>query len=121
MDKEKAKELAKILLAYSEGKRIEVSNNNNSWIATSSMELITSSKYVRIKPQPKLVPFTFEDNLLFRDKWIYDKEKELPGVMRIISYNDSNVHVEFGAIGYIHLLNKYCFEDGSPCGKYVNE
>ena len=149
MTKEKAKELSDILKAYSEGKTIQIYVDGTiekmgvfkGWQDIIEFDLdyfkqheffeqLPSYDYsssfkmnglLRIKPELKLVPFTFEDNLLFRDKWIYNKDKELPGIMRILSYNDSNVHVEFGAIGYIHLLNKYCFEDGSPCGKYVEE
>lgn len=119
MDKEKAKELAKILLAYSEGKRIEVSNNNNSWIATSIMELITSSKYVRIKPAPKLVPFTFKDKDLFKDKWF--KYKEKGWIAKPICIFETHIEFSEFSFDYKSILKVLEFEDGSPCGKYVNE
>jgi len=120
MDKDKAKELAKILLAYSEGKRIEVSNNNNYWVATSSIELITASKYVRIKPKPKLVLFTFEDNKLFRDKWI--KIKGCIPLTKITSFGYKGLDF-YGSelITWKYAFDNYEFEDGSPFGKYIEE
>ena len=121
MNKQKAKELLPIIKAFSEGKVIEFSRLNlEDWNVCENPEFMDYNKY-RIKPQPKLVPFTFEDNLLFRDKWIYSKINEFPGVLRILSYNNSNVHIEFRAIGYLSLLRDCEFEDGSPCGKYINE
>ena len=123
MTKERAKELSDILLAYSQEKLIQISNNGNQWVEwiATNPDSIFNYNYYRIKPKPKLVPFTFEDNKLFRDKWIYSKINEFPGVLRILSYNNSNIHVEFRAIGYSSLLRDCEFEDGSPCGKYINE
>ena len=128
MKKEKAKELSKILLDYSEGKIIQrfICNNWYDLSELSASDLTSfdlEGKYypLRIKPEPKLIPFTFEDNLLFRDKWIYHKLNKVPEFMKIISYNESNIHTEFGAVGYEYFLKDYCFEDGSPCGKYINE
>ena len=119
MDKNKKKELSDILRLYSDRAISQISNNVNQWVEFSMT--VPKHKYYRIKEEPKLVPFTFEDNLLFRDKWIYNKEEKLPGMMRILSYNNSNIHIEFRAIGYVTLLKEYVFEDGSPCGKYINE
>ena len=123
MDKNKAKELSDILLAYSQGKLIQISNNGNQWVEwiATNPDSIFNYNYYRIKPQPKLVPFTLEDNKLFRDKWIKSKKNALPGVFRVISCNESNIHIEFGAIGYASLLDEFIFEDGSPCGKYITE
>ena len=131
MTREKAKELAKILKAYSEGKTIQRELCNNKWedikdlkgedIKQSTIKLMSDYLNLRIKPEPKLVPFTLEDNKLFRDKWIKSKKNALPGVFRVISCNESNIHIEFGAIGYASLLDEFIFEDGSPCGKYITE
>ena len=124
MDKNKAKEFSNLLLAYSEGKTIEVriypDKGPLRW-ELADIDKLNPVYMYRIKSQPKLVPFTFEDNKLFRDKWIYSKRNEFPGVLRILSYNNSNVHIEFRAIGYSNLLRDCEFEDGSPCGKYINE
>ena len=121
MNKKEANNLWPLMKAYSEGAIIEFREKPElSWIEASYPDFLKHNEY-RIKPQPKLVPFTFEDNKLFRDKWIYSKINEFPGVLRILSYNNSNVHIEFRAIGYSSLLRDCEFEDGSPCGKYINE
>lgn len=125
MKREEVKLLLPIAQAYAEGKTIQMNLNASTkspkWNDVKEPDFIFDSKYYRIKPESKLVPFTFKDNLLFRDKWIYEKSGKVPGVIRIISYNDANVHTEFQAIGYIYLLDNYCFEDGSPCGKIIEE
>jgi hypothetical protein len=120
MNKARAKELLPIIEAFANGKTIEYLFSGE-WRVAAFPDWNPGIKY-RIKPDPKLVPFKFEDNLLFRDRWIYDKSNIVPGIMRIISYNDSNIHTEFKCIGYKYLLENYCFDDDkSPCGKYINE
>lgn len=119
MLRDRARELLPIIQAFADGKAIEYKNAGN-WKLATGPDWSNDIQY-RIKPEPKLVPFTFEDNKLFRDKWIYSKINEFPGVLRILSYNNSNVHIEFRAIGYLNLLRDCEFEDGSPCGKYINE
>ena len=121
MTKEKAKELSDVLKAYSEGKIIEVSNNGNQWaeLNMSYPDAIFKYNQHRIKPKPKLVPFTFEDNLLFRDKWIRLKGKK--PLCKFDNITEYGVKNNLGVASYSELFKNYEFEDGSPCGKYVNE
>ena len=121
MDRNKAKELSDILLAYSQGKLIQISNNGNHWVEwiATNPDSIFNYNYYRIKPKPKLVPFTFEDNLLFRDKWV--KTKGSTGMFKIMFYGNTTVVLNNNTITYLELLNRFEFEDGSPCGKYINE
>ena len=120
MNKKRAKELLPIIEAFSNGKKIEYSENNSIWYSASTPSW-DDKRFYRIKPEPKLVPFTFEDNLLFRDKWIRSKSDKFPGMLKIISYNEVNVHTEFSAIGYKYLLDEYVFDGNEPCGKLINE
>ena len=119
MNKQKAKELLPIIKAFSEGKVIEFSRLNlEDWNVCENPEFMDYNKY-RIKPQPKLVPFTFEDNLLFRDKWVkYKGKNELSRFTNILKTGVKN---DLGSATYLQLLNNYEFEDGSKCGKYINE
>jgi len=82
----------------------------------------------RIKPEPKLVPFTFEDNKLFRDRWIKKKGKQSLKRIMTTFYNsviifdlDQYSEMETLQITYEKLLLNYEFEDKTPCGKYINE
>lgn len=119
MLRDRARELLPIIEAFANGKSIEY-KNAGSWKLATGPNWSNGIQY-RIKLEPKLVPFTFEDNKEFRDKWIYDTTQKSPEIMRITSYNNSNIHTEFKAIGYQSLFEDYLFEDGSPCGKYINE
>ena len=122
MIKERAKELSDILLAYSQGMLIQISNNGNHWVEwnATNPDSIFNYNHYRIKPQPKLVPFTFEDNKLFRDKWIIEKiDRNFIG--KITGFTNSQIQTTMQCIGYITLFKEYEFENGSPCGKYINE
>ena len=122
MERYRAAIILPIIEAFSKGELIELKyHDSDLWEETNTLDVDSDICIYRIKPKPKLVPFTFEDNKLFRDKWIYSKINEFPGVLRILSYNNSNIHVAFRAIGYSSLLRDCEFEDGSPCGKYINE
>jgi len=133
MKKEKAKELSLILNAYSEGKTIQI-ESAYGWsdlrelvpedLKLASMEIKGRTLNYRIKPQQKLVPFTFEDNHLFRDKWVRRKSSPFH-IQRISIICENYVGLEYkGSITYFQydgLLSIYEFEDGSPFGKYVEE
>ena len=128
--KEKAKELSEILEAYSEGKAIEVKYQpTGDWYTLTEFNNSIYNNYIygayklRVKPEPKLVPFTFEDGHLFLNKVVKGKAPFLNEKMRslVVSCN-----VEFvwtgtvsAGVNYSRFLNEFEFEDGSPCGKYI--
>ena len=132
MTKEKALELSNILKAYSEGKIIQIlcygknGANDAYWkdfdfkinpelyLPDSEFPFIT-----RIKPESKLVPFTFEDNGLFKDKWIIFKEDKF--MCKIIGFDEKRVYLRSNNYTYYEFLRFFTFEDDSPCGKYVEE
>ena len=151
MKKEKAKELSEILKAYSEGKTIQIYidgtiegegafkgwhdienfdlehfSQNDFFKELSSFDYDSSFKMnglLRIKPEPKLVPFTFEDGHLFLNKVVKGKAPFLNEKMRnlVVSCNVEFVWTGTVSVGvnYSRFLNEFEFEDGSPCGKYV--
>lgn len=122
MTKEKAKELIILLSAYLEDKIIQVSNNGEHWVEFNmvSPEYIFEYCYHRIKPEPKLVPFTFEDREMFRDKWIRRKTDGCEFCPNEIYSKSVNIQTN-NCVNYSDLLDKYEFLDGSPCGKYIDE
>ena len=145
--KEKAKELSEILKAYSEGKTIQIYidgtvegegvfkgwqditdfdleylNQNDFFKELPSYDYDSSFKMnglLRIKPEPKLVPFTFEDNLIGR----IIKLKSINFKFLITTQNNIGIGISYipSIIKYDQLLNEYCFDDGSPCGKYIEQ
>ena len=130
--KEKAKELSEILKAYSEGKTIQ-RKGNTGWndlhellgedIKQASIKIGGEYLDLRIKPEPKLVPFTFEDSHLFLNKVVKGKSPYRDTRMKHIVVSCNDEFVWLGTIGtkitYFRFLNEFEFEDGSSCGKYV--
>ena len=117
MNKERAKELLPIIEAFVNGKVIEYLFVGE-WRVATCPDWTPGVKY-RIRQEPKLVPFTFEDNLIFRDKWVkYKGKNELSRFTNILKTGVKN---DLGSATYLQLLNNYEFEDGSKCGKYINE
>ena len=121
MTKDEAKKLSDILKAYSEGKIIEVSNNGSKWaeLNMSYPDNIFKYNQHRIKPEPKLVPFTFEDKDLFKDKWF--RLKTTGGLFKASYIDESLITIDASQNSYSELMQLFEFEDGSPCGKYINE
>ena len=123
MEKYKATIILPIIEAFSKGELIELKyHDSDLWEETNTLDVDSDICIYRIKPKPKLVPFTFEDNLLFKDKWIKYKglSKDLNRIVRVCS---SWIYIENleTPILYESLLDIFEFEDGSKCGKYINE
>ena len=122
MTPERAKELLPIITAYSNGEPVEYWTGVK-WIKKSiDAGWVDEQKY-RIKPEPKLVPFTFEDRQYFKNLWVKSKEHDTLNSLVQISKDD--VLMTYGVknirVTYSQLLKNYEFEDNSPCGKYINE
>ena len=140
MTKEKSKELSELLKAYSEGKTIQmlirqgcsvdgITVSADTWFDIKVEDINYKEfdneelyKY-RIEPEPKLVPFTFEDSHLFLNKVVKGKTPHSDSRSKsvAVSCNDDFVWLGSLAIGlrYSFFLDEFEFEDGSPCGKYV--
>lgn len=127
MTKEKAKELAKILLAYSEGKTIQKYNwlyicegrYEQGWEDIKDLKYDELTFTMRIKPEKKLVPFTFEDRDLFKDKWIVFKNCRT--INKISRVGPVKIGVNLISYTYEQAFENFTFEDGSVFGKYIEE
>lgn len=120
MDRNNAKTYLDVITAFANGKTIEhKSIGAGCWDIDENPSFAFPHQY-RIKPEPKLVSFTFEDNLLFRDKWI--RQKDLKALSRLSWFGPISISLgDNNKMTYIQLLDNFEFEDGSPCGKYVEE
>ena len=128
MTKETASELAKIFQAYSEGKQIQINkhSNDNEWDDINVISVDIYTKYLfegirlRIKPESKYIPFTFEDRDLFKDKWMQRHGRQ--NLVRICTITKNEVFWDRNnSCTYSELLARFEFEDGSPCGKLIKE
>ena len=65
----------------------------------------------RIKPEPKYVPFTFEDREELRGKWVRDKENQNEFMIHLIVKKGVNGYTWRGSLAYLEFI------DGTPFGK----
>ena len=107
------------ILAFANGKTIEhKSVSSGVWYEDENPSFACHLEY-RIKSEPKLVPFTFEDKDLFKDKWF--KLKTTSGLFKASYIDESLITIGASQNSYSELIQLFEFEDGSPCGKYINE
>ena len=122
MERYKAAIILPIIEAFSKGELIELKyHDSDLWEETNTLDVDSDICIYRIKPKPKLVPFTFEDNLLFKDKWFKYKDSAFGRSLKLVAYERDCVTIHNQSFNYQKFLDNYIFEDGSPCGKYVNE
>ena len=115
----KLKKLLPFIQAYLNDERVQI-KIINEWHDIKDMSSFCAfNNEFRIFEEPKLVPFTFEDNLLFKDKWLIFKNDRF--MCKIIEFDKKEVYFKAHNYTYYDLLNMFTFEDGSPCGKYINE
>ena len=122
----KAKELAKLLTAFADGKQLEYKAfDNELWedFLEPTIKRISSIPIdrLRIKPETKRVPLTKEDLV---DRELSGKTVSLfydDTVLHILKYNSQYVVLINGFnLDYEYLKNNYTFLDGTPCYKEVN-
>ena len=101
--------------AFERGEDIQI-KLSFGWVDATEPAWTIGNEY-RIKPNPKYVPFSFEDAELFMSRTVTAKDKSCKAV---ITYSDDE-DVLLGTVGrdYKYLLEDFTFLDGSPCGKEV--
>lgn len=111
---EKARKAVEIGQAILEGKEIEFLPLNGEWVKVHIPTLDISTYDYRVKPEPKYVPFTYEDANELIGKAVKHKSLNYVELIKFIS----DTHV--GDISFVELFQYYTFLDGTPCGKLVN-
>ena len=123
MTREQAKELLPIINAFAEGKQIEYYDSSvNAWLSANSPTWRSEFTY-RVKPEKKLIPFTFEDKDLFKGKFVkYVKSDDMLNHYCINGFGKEYIQLSNGKTHFYEtMLALYEFEDGSPCGKLIEE
>lgn len=107
------------IIAFAEGKTIQsiykVEGAQDEWKDDNFPIWNNPLFEFRIKPEPKYIPFTFEDREELRGKWVKRKGSS----NEVCVYNLSKTRVN----GYTweHSLEVLEFLDGTPFGKLVEE
>mgnify|MGYP007068354462 CR=1 FL=1 len=119
MNREEARIFLPVFQAFANGKQIQrKSKITGRWEDSFSPGFTPGYEY-RVKPEKTLVPFTFEDKKILEGKWI--KHKNYQSCFKIIGVCPDKIMFFGGEISYSTLLESCEFEDGTPCGKYVEE
>ena len=117
MNLKRAKEYIPFLEAIAEGKTVQMILDNGRWINLTEPGFACEPDQYRIKPEPKLVPFTFEDRELFRDKWVKVKGVDSEYKINKIAFDQIQIGWN-GNYKYETALEQLKFADGKPFGKY---
>lgn len=110
---ENARKSIEIAEAILQGKEIE-SKFGDSWIDCRDPLIGIAAAFIRVKPDPKLVPFDFSDAEFLLGKIVKGKTFDKMGI--ICSAASTFVSVNCN-MTYKDLLQDYTFIDGYPCGK----
>lgn len=117
---ERAKKAIEIGTAILQGKEIEWAHpNSENWNIIYEPALNFQTSDYRVKPEPKYVPFTFEDAKDLIGKAVKSEE-----LVCIITSIDDEGNMFFGGQSHFdfkELLNDFKFLDGTPCGKLENQ
>lgn len=123
-NKKELKTLLPILIALENGQTVECRTILGDWTILSNdidsvYNLGEFNTEYRIKPEQKLVPFTFEDAESLIGKIIVSKDKTVYDTISRVSMTDGVFGSNLNR-GYQNLFKSFNFLDGSPCGKYIN-
>lgn len=117
----KIDEMIEVMKAYKEGKKIEVrakDDDDAEWVFVSGPAWNFFEADYRVKPEPEYVPY---DSVLEidRNKWIVRKSNGL--VSRLCAFMESAgaVLIDNRWLMLNELFEHYTYEDGTPCGKKV--
>ena len=122
-EQEKAKELAKLLNAFADGKQLQVKSGSQWYdyspnVMESFIEDFCNPMYgFRIKPEIKRIALTMQDLI---DRELIGKTMRLSNSELILSWNHNFVTTVNNTYGYSYLLdNEFTFLDGTHCYKEV--
>lgn len=121
------KEMIAVMEHFDRGGKIEIREYRNGgeyWIDDSKPEWNFSAYRYRIKPEPKVIPWTVENApTLFKAKSKFKSEIVLLQLVYANSWGTwSFSDVNTGEyISFVIATRDYIQLDGSPCGTIVNE
>ena len=123
MTRDEAKEAAKVMEAYANGKKIQCNDNhlgNGEWVTTDNPSFNWDKYAYRIKPQPKYRPFKSQEecrNEMHKHPdfgWIIAKDSKI--MYHIYLIGIGHVLIDSMSISFPETFAEYEFTDGTPFG-----
>lgn len=130
-EQQKAKELAELLTAFTEGKQLQFMNDDGYWCDYQATIkdiveefLYLDNVHIRIKPETKRVEYNLDDDLV--GKIVIEKNKSSIVKRMIISQDRISVlvsdyqnYTDKSWYHYNQLSELFTWADGTPCYKEV--
>ena len=116
---------AEVRAAQDAGKRVQMWDSiRNEWILPEKSGraywvFSQPPEDYRVMPERKYIPFTIEDALIFRDRWIRKKSWGDGVITRITSVHSSGFSCGATVIKFTDALIDIEFDNGEPFGKLV--
>ena len=123
MTRDEAKEAAKVMEAYANGKKIQCNDNhlgNGEWVTTDNPSFNWDKYAYRIKPQPKYRPFKSQEecrNEMHKHPdfgWVIAKDSKIMYHIYVIGIG--YVLMDNMSISFPETFAEYEFTDGTPFG-----
>lgn len=118
--KDKTVEQIKVMQAYKAGSTIECTPKTVTyWTEINSPKWNWGELNYRVKQEPKLIPYSFEDAETLIGKAV--KIKSNSEIMLITGVAKKFIFLaSFGFYKFKDFLNECTWLDGSPCGKLID-
>ena len=123
MDRCRVKELLPFLIAFAEGKTVQVMTSPEYWEdLCSNPNWDKNPMHYRIKPEPRYVPYKTQEEAIenLKGKWLIRKSSNSLCIVAGICKTCVYIGNQSGTQSFENLLNDYTFEDGTRCGKLIS-
>jgi hypothetical protein len=115
-----AKEILPIIMAFAEGKTIQIKNGTGSWTDLFSSDFTNVPSSYRIKPEQEYRPFkTIDEVEACFDKIIRHKYETKSAKISFVVFELGSIYIGSSRISADKLLSDWTFIDGTPCGVKV--
>lgn len=116
MTREQAKSVLPIITAYAEGKDVEHKNDYGVWSKVNNgFAFVDPADRYRIAPEKKYRPFTMNEIMPHRERWIKYKN-DSDSVFRFTGIWRNGVSNYGSFYNYADALEMFTFENGEPLG-----
>ena len=120
MTTEEARDAARVMEAYANGKKIQYLDNNNKWIDAHNPVFDWYNYDYRIKPEPKCRPFKSQEecwNEMHKHPdfgWVAAQDSKV--IYHINIVGDGYIHIDGSSVIFSTAHSEYEFLDGTPFG-----
>ena len=120
MTREQAKELLPIIQAFTEGKVIEIFDDEIGWVKKENPKFNLNPDFYRIKPEPKYRPFKSQEecwNEMLKHQpfgWIKYKNSKSKYHIHVLGYG--YILINGADLSFFEAFDGCKFHDGTPFG-----